>query len=299
MRYRLLGVALGLVFSATAQAQTTLRWNLKAGEKLAVKIAQTTKSEVAYSGKKTSTTIMLGLELTWRVLTATEGKIALEQSIGRLSVDVDAPPAGRVQFDSAQADKPTGAAKEIAAALQPLLGTKVEIKMNERGEVLEARPLAGDGPSTAAADAAQTALFSKATIQQLLQQPLVVLPEKPVSKGEKWTVTSKLTTALGPAQQTTTYTYAGPLEQAGKALEKIESTSDLKVTPPAAATAAKLSLKSHEQSGTVLLDSAAGRLTSAEQNQKLVTERPYRETTIVVTLDSKQMTTVEPLPNAP
>ncbi|HEX5106410.1 MAG TPA: hypothetical protein VFV87_21470, partial [Pirellulaceae bacterium] len=54
----------------------------------------------------------------------------------------------------------------------------------------------------------------------------------------------------------------------------------------------KLSLKSHEQSGHIDFSLDQGRLVSAEQSQKLATERRYRETTIAVTLSSKQTTTM-------
>lgn len=287
-------VALCLVTVPNLRAQTLLRWKLAAGERLAVAVAQDTNSEVSYSGKTTKTQIKLAMELTWRVIAVENERIRLEQSIGRLSVSFDAPPAGRVQFDSADQAKLTGPAKEIAASLQPLLAAKVEITMNDRGEILEAKEIndaaASAGPSAAAA------LVSQEAIQQLLKQPLVVLPAKPVTIGDNWNTTNELKSALGPAQQTTTFRYTGPAEVEGKTVEVIEVTTTLKLTP---ATTAKITLKEHTQKGTVRFDAAAGRVVSAEQTQKLVTERPYRETTIVVTLGSEQKTTVQPPATTP
>ena len=124
------------------QGQTTLRWKLNPGEQFAVAIAQNTTSEVAYSDKKTKTQIDLAMELTWRVLAAENGQFRLEQSLDRMSVSLKAPPAGQVQYDTAQQAKPAGSAKEIAAAIAPLLALKLEITMNDRGEVLAAKPLA-------------------------------------------------------------------------------------------------------------------------------------------------------------
>jgi hypothetical protein len=54
-------------------------------------------------------------------------------------------------------------------------------------------------------------------------------------------------------------------------------------------------IKEHAQSGTVRFSIDQGRVVSAEQEQKLITERPYRETTIVVSLSSKQTTTIKPV----
>ena len=55
-----------------------------------------------------------------------------------------------------------------------------------------------------------------------------------------------------------------------------------------------LKIKEHQQQGTIFFSSKLGRLIEAEQTQTLVTERPYRETTIIVTLTSKQTTTLKP-----
>lgn len=294
LRILLSCVALCLVAGPNLQAQTTLRWKLTAGEKLAVAVTQDTNSEVSYSGKTTKTQIKLAMDLTWRVIAVESEKIRLEQSISRLSVSFDAPPAGRVQYDSAEQAKLTGPAKEIAASLQPLLAAKVEITMNDRGEILEAKEIKDAAASVGATAAAS--LVSQEAIQQLLKQPLVVLPEKPVNTGDTWSTKNDLQSALGPAQQITTFRYTGPAEVEGKKVEVIEVTTTLKLTPPATS---KISLKEHKQTGTVRFDAAAGRIVSAEQKQKLITERPYRETTIVVTLGSEQKTTVRPPATTP
>jgi len=67
-----------------------------------------------------------------------------------------------------------------------------------------------------------------------------------------------------------------------------------KLPPGKKSAPGKLNVKSHGQSGTILFAPEQGRVAEAEQTQKLVTERSYRETTIVVTLSSKQKTTVRP-----
>jgi len=194
-----------------------------------------------------------------------------------------------VEYDSSKADRLTGQAKEVAAAIAPLLKTTIEIAMNERGEVLEAKAT-GEGAeqlAASSADLSQPPLVSKESIQQLLRQPLVVLPKDPVKAGETWTTKNELTTALGKARQTTEYRYAGEPEG------RIEVKTELKLDPAGAA-AKKLTVKKHQQTGVVQFDSTAGRLKSAEQTQTLVTERPYRETTIVVTLKTEQKTEVKP-----
>jgi hypothetical protein len=120
-------------------------------------------------------------------------------------------------------------------------------------------------------------------VQQLLRRPLVVLPEKVVTSGDEWTTTSDLQTAAGAFKQQTTYRLKGTAEQGGKTVQRIEMSS--KIDPQ---------VKEQKHNGTILFSADEGRVVEAEQTQRLVTERPYRETAIVVTLSSTQKTTVKP-----
>jgi hypothetical protein len=287
-----------LLYAATASAQTTFRWKLSEGEKLAIAVTQETTSDVAYSGKKTTTLIKLRMHLTWQVLKPVEdGKIRVAQSLDRITFELDSPTAGRVQFDSADQARPGAAAREIAAAIKDLMAAKHEITLSDSGEVLAAKTLGADPPAAASKNDAAAPGLSAASVQQLLQQPLVVLPKDAKSIGDTWTTESELASALGPAKQKTTYRYAARLKDEENArLEQIDVKTALEL---AAKGAALPVVKLHEQVGTVQFDSATGRVVSAEQSQKLVTERPYRETTIVVTLASQQKTTVAPANDSP
>jgi hypothetical protein len=71
----------------------------------------------------------------------------------------------------------------------------------------------------------------------------------------------------------------------------IGTTSKLDLKPSTAKKAT--TIKEHAQSGVILFSTDQGRVVSAEQTQKLTTERPHRDTTIVVTLQSKQTTTLQ------
>jgi hypothetical protein len=287
-----------LLLAGSASAQTTFRWKLSEGEKLAIAVTQETMSDVAYSGKKTTTQINLGMHLTWQVLKpAEEGRIRVAQSLDRITFELDSPTAGRVQFDSADQARPSASAREIAAAIKDLMAAKHEITMSDLGEVLSAKTLGADPPAATSKNDAAAPGLSAASVQQLLKQPLVVLPKEAKSIGDTWTTESELASALGPAKQKTTYRYAARLKDEENAtLEQIDVKTALEL---AAKGAALPVLKLHEQTGTVQFDSAAGRVVSAEQSQRLVTERPYRETTIVVTLTSQQKTTVTAVGDPP
>ena len=101
-------------------------------------------------------------------------------------------------------------------------------------------------------------------------------------------------TAAGSFQQETTYQLK---ELADDGVAKISMESKFTPTGAPATTgtvsSGTLKVTEHKQTGAIRFAAQAGRVTEAEQTQKLVTERPYRETTITVTLTSKQKTTVQ------
>lgn len=287
--------ALAILLPSVGKAQTELRWKLQPGQQFAVSVQQQTTSDVAYSGKKAATQIDLTMELAWTVTSADEKAITIRQALRRLVFTMESPKVGKVEYDSAAKARPSGQAREVAASVAPLLEAEVDITISPRGEVQGAKPAneAAERLLASEPDAAGAPLLSKESIQQLLRQPLVILPEKAVAEGDTWTKSAEIASTLGKLPQETTYRYAGSLDQDGVKLENIEITTGLDL-PKSPAGGAKLTIKEHEQSGTVLFSLAEGRVVSAEQTQKLVTERPYREMTIVVTLTSKQTTTLKP-----
>jgi hypothetical protein len=291
-RLWLVTLLVGLLSARTAPSQTLLQWKLELGEQLKIKTTQQTMSDVAYGGKKTTTHIDLAIELAWQVIAADAGTIRMKQTVTRVSADIRTPDGARLTYDSASSAKPTGRTRDLADALLQLVGGEFEIAMNQRGEIVEVKPANKPAENLISqGDAAQQPAAARQAIQQLLKQPLALLPESSVRPDDTWTAESELDTAMGKAKQKTTYRFTGVEEQDGRKLERIESSTTLGIegnTPDAR----KLRIKEHQQTGTLWFDSAAGRLVSAEQSQKLVTERPYRDTTIVVTLESKQQTKV-------
>ncbi|MEX2176332.1 MAG: DUF6263 family protein [Pirellulaceae bacterium] len=283
-------------------AQTLLRWKLQPGEAFGVDVQQHTTSTVAFSGKTSQSEIDLGMELGWTVKGADDKGFDIEQVVRRVQFKLQAPGADAVAYDSAARSRPAGLSREIARAVEPLLGAQVSLRMTARGEIVSAKPANEAAEKLFAKDAPgdEPGVFSRGALQKLLGQSPIVLPEKEVQTGDTWTATEELDSAVWQFGQVTTYRLAEPVEQDGRPLQMIEATG--KLVPAAKETAAanirtrdgKLVVKAHEQSGTIRFDAAAGRLVESEAKQSLTTERPYRETTIVVTLASTQTTTLLP-----
>jgi hypothetical protein len=280
-----------------AHGQSPLRWKLKPGDALAFDIQQQTTSRVAFSGKSADTKIDLGLEMLWNVVSADEKETKVKQVIQRITFSLEPQKGDAVKYDSQSKARPTGQARQVADAVKPLLGAEIEITMNDRGQIVTTAPANAAAEKLFAAESAEQSpnVFSRQALQTLLRQPLVVLPEKGVAADQTWTDEPReFKSAAGTFEQTTTYRHAGQVEEAGQKLDKLELTAKLVPIPGKANSTSKLTVKSHEQSGTILFSADQGRLVRAEQTQKLTTERPYRETTIVVTLESKQTTIIRP-----
>jgi hypothetical protein len=285
-----------LFAAAPALAQAPLRWQLKEGQSLAVKIDQVTTTKVAFSGKSADTKIELGLELRWTVDSVADGQFKIKQTVERITFSLEPQTGAAVKYDSQDKTRPSGQARQVADAVKPLLGAEVLITMSNRGQVVATAPANAAAEKLFASDDPENGVFSRQSVETLLRQPLAVLPEKPVTDGDKWSEEPReIASAAGNFTQATEHVLAGQVEEEeGKTLAKIESKATLTPAVGGAAKAAKLTVKSHEQTGTILFSTDEGRLVRAEQAQKLSTARPYRETVIAVALDSKQTTTIGP-----
>jgi hypothetical protein len=290
--------------SSPALAQKNLRWKLAAGDQLQVNVNQQTTSSVIIPGnamKSVKTTLEMTLETLWTVDSADEKQIKVTQAVKRLAVKLQIGDANPIVYDSATKTPPVGAAKEFATAAKPLLEEEsaLIVTMDPRGEVLSAEPSAKlaelwKTPRTKVPGGAG----GKESVEDLLKRSLVLLPEMGVTADDagkaRWIKEREVEIAIGKVKQSTEFAYAGAVAEAGQKLDKIDFTSKLTLVP-GGAKSLKLTIKEQTQTGHALFSAEQGRVVSAEQTQKLVTEAPYRETIITVTVDSTVKTLVTPL----
>ena len=203
-------VMMALCWPDAAGGQTLLRWKLKPDDSLRITIQQETESQVAFSGKSATTKIDLIVELDWLVTAADEKEIKLKQTLRGVKLKLQSPEGGVIEYDSGAEARPTGQAREMGESLQPLIGMEIQLTMTPRGEIVAAEPAnkGAEGLLEPGKPGEQTAV-SRAQVQQLLKQSLVVLPEKAVELNDEWRTTNNLSGAAGNYQQMTTYRLAG------------------------------------------------------------------------------------------
>ena len=270
--------------AVTALAQEPLAWKLKPGDKLELHVEQQTSSTVTVVNKTTKTTIEMTLDSTWSVDSVENEAAKIRQTVQRVQVKVQAADAPAVAYDTAARIQPTGAARDLAAALAPLVDpeSSILLTMNLQGEIASVEL----SPKLASAFDKSTA--ASQSLEALLKQPLITLPAKPVAAGESWETSRELKTPAGKFTQQTAYKLGEPNDPASTAAE---ITYSAMLTPVAPGTA---KIKEQSHTGTVRFDNQAGRYVSGEQSQKLVTETPYREATITVVVESHVKRTLTP-----
>ena len=277
-----------LISAVPAQGQASLRWKLKPGESLAVTIDQRTDSDVSFSGKKATTRIDLKLVLGWSVTAAENTGFKIRQSIDQIQQVLTTQQAGTIEFDSSSKVKPTGQSRDLADALRPLIGAEFDMTMTPRGEITAIEPANEAAKTLFAGQGGQNAdATARVTVDQMLRRPLLVLPDRPINIGENWSVSSERPTVAGPLKIDTTYKLIDLADQNGQAVARIAMSANFTPAP-----GGQLTVKSPEHGGELQFAISDGRLIEIKQHQKLTTERPYRETTIVVTLTSQQTTTM-------
>lgn len=283
-----------LVIPATAEP---LRWKLKSGDEFVATIDQ--KSEVASTLGGAAPTVMTleaGLEMTWKVDSVDEqGAAKIIQRFQRLRMKLEMPKAGTISYDSASETKPTGDAKTIATAIEPLLQAEITLTLSPQGEITSVEL---SEPAQKVVEGLDTnsrlkALLSKEGLSNVLKQSLMVLPEQDLKPGDTWQREADLSTALGKFKQTTTFELKPP-DAASPDVARIESVSKLDLQQPRADKARAATLKQQQQTGVILFDQAAGRVRSAEVEQVLVTASLLKDTPIQVKLVSSLKMTLEP-----
>lgn len=290
------GLVLGLLERPDALGQATdpeaaqtpgtaLRWRLQPGQKLRVKIEQQSQTETSVNARPVVMKVDMLFEMLWTVEAVDPGAARLTQEFTRVAMSATAPGVEPIAYDSEKHKNPTGAAAEIARGITPLLGAKFELRMSERGEIVEVTIPEATEAALAAIPASSRvkSLLAKPVLSDTLRQATIVLPEAAIPVGHQWTTDSETATGIGKLRLKNVYTYRGPLPDGDEAAEQIAIETTAALEP---GVGSRVRLKEHSQSGMVLFDSQLGRLVSGEMRQRMTTEQRYRELTILVTTET-------------
>jgi hypothetical protein len=267
-----IGCALVVSFlGSTVEAQTTLTWKFKPGERLNYTNNTDMKQAMSIAGQDVNTTMNQAMDLSWTVKTVQDGKAEVVQKIEQFRQKMEAP-FGGFEFDSKSGKKPEGPiGQAVGPIFESMVGAEFSFKMDAQGETSDAKisekliqTLQGNP-----ALAQMGAMFSEEGMKNMMQQSSVAFPKEPLSKGKMWNKIVEVKLPFGVMKLNTTYTYQGPEARGNAKLERIDSKSDVTVEPVENANIS-LKIKSADVTGKIYFDNTAGRLIEASQTQKMV-----------------------------
>jgi len=272
-RILLAAVVLGLGASS-AQAQTTLRYKFKAGEKLNYEMQQKMEMKMNVAGNDIAMNMIQHIGMTWKVLEVTpEGKARIIQKMESIRMTMEGPPPiGKMEYDSKTGKQPEGdLGKMLGPIFNALAGSEFTVTMDARGEISDVK--VPDKLTEALKNSLGGApglgeMFSPDSLKRMINQGGIVLPKGPVTKDETWTQKMDTKMPFGTMQVINTMTYLGPATEGGKNLQKISVSPALTLEPDPNAPIT-IKMKGGVGKGSALFDNNAGRIVDVTITQNM------------------------------
>jgi hypothetical protein len=255
------GIAVG-----SAHGQTTLRYQLKQGEKLNYAVEQSTSLQTNQGAMN----LKAACEVTWEVAAVdASGKAKIALKLDRVQLNAQTP-LGKMQIDSKDGKEPEGQVKEMLGEIYGALkGAEITVSMDVRGNVSEVHL-----PKTLVAAARRMAggpgmgeVFTEDGLKRLFGQCGQPLPEGSVTKDQTWDHALIIKFRGGNLKVDTKYTYEGPAERNGKKVETMALKPTLKLEGGRVTT--RIVIKKSDAQGMAYFDNAAGRLVEVNVKQQV------------------------------
>src|SRR5262249_53888849 len=120
---------------SSAQAQTTLRYKFKEGEKVAYVMEQKMAIQMNVQGNNVKMNMTQTIDTTWHVQSVDkEGKAKMTQSFDRIRFSMDTP-MGKVEHDSKDGKVPGGPiGQAVGPMFQAMAGAEFSLMMDAQGK---------------------------------------------------------------------------------------------------------------------------------------------------------------------
>jgi len=256
----LAAVALALC-AGPAQAQTTLRYKFKEGEKLPYVLNTDMVITTTVAGMDIEMKFKQSADLNWQVQKVdSDGNARVRIKMGRVKMSMETP-MGNVEYDSTSKDEPEGFLGQMIGKLgKAMANLEMTATVTPTGDLKDVevpKDALKELKGIPGLDKLGGGMLSAEGMKDLLALPK--LPKEAVTKGKKWSEKAAIGLPVGKAKGKTQFTYEGQVEKGGKTLEKIGVTSELKAEM-AGDGAIPLKIKGQKSKGHAYLDNQAGRM---------------------------------------
>ena len=255
-----------------------LKWKFEKGKTFYQDMTTTTNQEMTVMGMKINQTQKQTFVFSWTPVEQDEKtknwKIKQKIEAVKMDIQIGGTP---ITYDSAN---PGTGANPLADFFKALVGAEFTLTVTPdmKIEKVEGRDefLKNLIKTNQTMEQLLKQILSDDALKQMADPAFAVVPDKPKKKGENWEKQSKLNMGpIGTYDTTYKYTLEG-LDEKNKDLVKIKVETTLRYSPPAAGTTSQLpfkiisaDLKSKDATGTILFDTAKGRVASSEMGLKL------------------------------
>ena len=266
-RLTLLVVLAAAAVASTANAQTTLRYQFKEGDKLQYTIDQKMKMAMKLMDQNIDTKMNMFMDMTWNVLKVDkDGNAQVQIKVPFVKVTMDGP-TGLVEADSnskQELDDPIG--KIVTQMAKAMATMEVSGTMLPTGEIKDAKVSEETLKALKNLPGADKMgdMLNSESFKAMVSS--IIFPTEAISTGKTWTNKTENKTPFGKTSTQNTFTYEGTTDKDGATLQKIAVKPAIKIEADPNAKI-KIEIKDAKGSGTVLFDNKTGRLVESVTNQ--------------------------------
>jgi hypothetical protein len=283
-------LAILLVNVAPTNADTRLRFQFTAGDRLNYVIEQAKDTTTTVDGKDLKSKSTMAIHLTWETIKVDDrGNAQIKITVHRVKMGSEGGQFGKVEVDSKDTSgslNPT--AQLLEQRTKAITSMEMTSTMSQAGQMKDVKFSEAwlekfktlNGPAGLAAPGGE--MFGSENLKSMVSQ--VYLPTESVEKGKSWTQRFEMKLPLRKIVGDYKYTYEGPVEKAGRKLERIALVPNIKIESKPDAPF-RMTIKSNKTKGHILFDNVAGRtaLVSNEGTMEMeieVADSTIREKTV-------------------
>jgi hypothetical protein len=194
---------------------------------------------------------------------ANTGDAQMSQVVERVSMKSEGGPVGSFEYDSTASTPPDSPlARTMADVFAKIIGQDFPITMKPSGKITKVTVPEGLLKTLSQAGAAGNAI-NEDTLKQMMTQSAITLPETPVKKGDSWETSQKVELPFGTMTVASKLTYQGVDTSSGMARIDMKPSISMKAKEGAPLS---LTVTKSDGKGTVLFDTAKGRIARSDLN---------------------------------
>lgn len=258
---------------STANAQVTLRYKFKEGEKLNYELEQKMNMAMTVNGQNIRMEMVNTMDMSWNIHSVDkDGKAKMTQKFGRVRLSMDGLPGmGKIEFDSKDGKEIEGPFGQILGPiLKALAGAEFDVTMDAQGKVTDFKipPGLAETFKKLPQGAGTADMFSEEGLKHMVGQGSLVLPAEAVTKGKSWEQKFEMKMQASKMKVVNQLSYDGPATVGGKKFEKIDMKPKLTMEADDSAPV-KMKLKDQDTKGEAYFDNEAGRLDNLAMTQDM------------------------------